>query len=165
MRWRAPKHSQARTQSPPRCSVHFSDVASVCFKCFRCFICMLQVFHVDVAKSRSGCCICCNGYTRMLQAFVPNVLAISDGCCTCFICVLHMFHTYVASVSSECCIYFHTYVESVSSRCCVCFAMSTHVFPSCFERMLQMFPLDIAKIDLVLHMLQWTPSIAVTCCS
>jgi hypothetical protein len=45
-------------------------------------------------KSRSGCCICCNGYTsilRILQAFVPNISTVSDGCCTCFIWVLHMF--------------------------------------------------------------------------
>ena len=58
-------------------------------------------------KSRSGCCICCNGCT-MLQASVPNVLAVLDVCCKCF---------------------------------------------NCFGRMLQMFSLDVAKKDLVLHML------------
>jgi hypothetical protein len=36
---------------------------------------------------------------------------------------------------------------------------------NCFERMLQMFPLDVAKVDLALHMLQWDLSAAVVCCS
>jgi hypothetical protein len=50
------------------------------------------------------------------------------------------------------------------SRCCICFAMATHVFFrvsdvcckcfNCFGHMLQIFPLDVAKVDLVLHMLQ-----------
>jgi hypothetical protein len=109
-------------------SLLFLDVASVCFKCFRCFICMLQVFHVDIAKVDRDVVVCCNGYTFLLQASVPNVSAVSDGCCTCFILVLHIFHTYVVSVLSGCCICFHTYVASVSSKCCICFAMATHVF-------------------------------------
>jgi hypothetical protein len=124
-------------------------------------------------KNRLWCCICCNGYTRTLQA---SILAVSDhGCCMCFIWALHMFHAYVVSVSSECCICFHTYVASVSSRCCICFAMTTHCFPrvsdaccKCFNYfgcMLQMFPLDSVKVDLVLHMLQWTPSATIVCCS
>jgi hypothetical protein len=41
---------------------------------------MLQVFHMDVARSR--CYICCNDYTHMLQASVPNVLSVFlDVCC------------------------------------------------------------------------------------
>jgi hypothetical protein len=59
----------------------------------------------------------------------------------CFILVLHMFHTYVASVSLGCCIYFYIYIASVSFRCCICFAMATHVFPSCLIHMLQVFQL------------------------
>jgi hypothetical protein len=88
--------------------------------------------------------------------------------------------TYVAMVIHLCCKYlapmFHTYVTSVSFECCVCFAMPTHVFfPSvsdicckyfnCFGRMLQMFHLNVIKIDLVLHILQWDPSTAATYCS
>ena len=106
------------------------------------------MFHLDVAcvlsgccKSRSGCCTCCNGYTHMLQASVSNASVVSDGWCTCFIWVLHIFHTYVAIISSACCIYFHTYVASVSYRCCICFAIATHMFPSCFRCMLQVFQL------------------------
>ena len=53
---------------------------------------LIQIFKSYVAsvlygycKSRSGCCICCNGYTRMLQASVPNVSSV-------------FFHTYVANM-------------------------------------------------------------------
>jgi len=89
----------------------------------------------------------------------------------CFIWVLHMFHTYVASVLSRCFIcftlmfqvfhpdvayVFNTCFPRVSDICCKCF--------NCFGRMLQMFFLHIAKVDLVLHMLQWTPSAATTFC-
>jgi hypothetical protein len=42
------------------------------------------VFHADVAKDRLRYCICCNGCTRMLQAFVPSVSPIfSDVCRKC----------------------------------------------------------------------------------
>jgi hypothetical protein len=78
-----------------------------------------------------------------------------------------MFDTYVASVSSEYCICFthmlqmlhpdvvyvlqwlHTYFSRVSDICCKCF--------DCFGRILQMFLLDVVKVDLVLHMLQCYP--------
>ena len=43
--------------------------------------------------------------------------------------MLHLAYTYVASV---------------------CFK-----YFKCFERMLQVFDLDVAKVDLVLHMMQW----------
>jgi hypothetical protein len=92
-----------------------------------------SVFHVDVAKVNRDV-----GYTRILQASVPNVSAVSDGCCTCFIWVLHMFH-YVTNVLSGCCICFQIYVESVLSKGFICFAIATHLFPSCFKRMLQVF--------------------------
>jgi hypothetical protein len=119
--------------------------------------------------------MCCNGYTHMLQASVPNVSAISDVCCTCFIWVLHMFHTYVASVSSECCIcfthmlqVFHLYATYVLQWLHTCFPRVLGIYFKCFnyfECMLQMFPLDVAKVDLALHMLQWDLSAAVACCS
>jgi hypothetical protein len=107
---------------------------------------------------------------QMLQTYDARVLS---GCCICF---THM----VGSVSSRCCIYFthmfHTYVASVSFECCICSAMATHVFPWCFIHMLQVFQwiqtynasvlyLDIAKVDLMLHILQWDPSVAATYCS
>ena len=48
----------------------------------------LQVCFLNVSTDSSrccmfssGCCICCSGYTRMLQMYVPNVLPVSDVCC------------------------------------------------------------------------------------
>jgi hypothetical protein len=42
-----------------------------------------------------------------------------------------------------------------------CFASVSDVCCKCFRCMLQMFYLDIAKVDLVLHMLQWdSPTVA-----
>jgi hypothetical protein len=60
-------------------------------------------------KSRSGCCICCNGYTRMLQASVPNISVVSDECCMCFIWVLHMFHTVLQVFHPDVAYFFHAY--------------------------------------------------------
>jgi hypothetical protein len=37
--------------------VSMGDTRSVYSKCFICFRRMLQVFYLDVAKLRSGCCI------------------------------------------------------------------------------------------------------------
>jgi len=74
----------------------------------------------------------------MLQEYVRNVLAVSVLCCSAcfhggklqvFYLMLHMFHTCVASVLSGSCISF------------------THT--------LQVFHLDVAKVDLVLHILLW----------
>jgi hypothetical protein len=79
-----------------------------------------------------------------------------------------MFHTYAAGVSSGCCIIFTHMLQvfhldvayvlqslymcfpRVSDVCCKCF--------NCFGRILQMFPLDVAKVNIVLLILQWTPS-------
>jgi hypothetical protein len=69
-------------------------VASLCFRDFKG---TLQVFHMDVAKNRSGCYICYNGCTRMLQASVSNVLSVfSDVCC-------NSVYLSVAYVSHICC--------------------------------------------------------------
>jgi hypothetical protein len=75
--------SRCAVLRPPGCQVLLkAHVASVCFKCFRCF----QMFVTSVSdrccKSRSECCICCNGCTRMLQRYVSNVSSMfSDVCC------------------------------------------------------------------------------------
>jgi hypothetical protein len=55
----------------------YTYVASVCFKCFTCFRRMLQVFCV-----LSRCCICCSGYTHMLQTYVSIVLVCCSRCCS-----------------------------------------------------------------------------------
>ena len=83
-----------------------THVASVCFECFRYFRGMLQVSD-GCYKSRSGCCICCNGCTPMLQRYVTNILSVfldvrgkcvyldvayvSHICCKCFVWMLCMF--------------------------------------------------------------------------
>ena len=111
------------------------------------------MFHLDVAKVDHDvahvamtihicfkCCIC-----------------FLDVRCKCFIWMLHMFHTYVASVSS---------------RCRICFAMATHVFlvfPTYVASVLTVSYvcckcfINVAKVDLMLHMLQWDPSAAAAC--
>jgi hypothetical protein len=101
---------------------------------------MLSV-SCECYKSRLGCYICCNGYTRMLQASAPNVSAVSNRCCTHFIWVLHMFHTYVAMFYPDVLQWLHTCFSCVSDGCCKCF--------NYYGCMLQMFPLDVAKVDLV----------------
>jgi hypothetical protein len=67
---------------------------------------MFQMFHMDVAsvlrgcyKSRLTCCICCNGCTCMLQAFVPNISAVFlDVCCKC----VYLDVVYVSHICCKC---------------------------------------------------------------
>jgi hypothetical protein len=49
--------------------VYVSNASAVSDVCCKCFI---------------QCCICCIGYTHMLQGYVPNVLFVSDICCSKF---------------------------------------------------------------------------------
>ena len=92
---------------------------------------MLQVFYLNVAKVDLDV-----AYTCMLQAYVSSV---SYVCCKCLIWMLHTF-----AMAFKC---FFRCFASVSEVCCKCF--------NCFGRMLQVFNLNVAKADLVLHMLQW----------
>jgi hypothetical protein len=70
---------------------------------FICFCFMLQqVFYITSCKCLSRRCICCNGYTRMLQVYISNILAVSEVCCKCLsgccICCsgyTHILQTYV----------------------------------------------------------------------
>jgi hypothetical protein len=95
---------------------------------------------MDVAKV--GCCICCNGCTRMLQTSVSNVSFVLrhmlQVCLSrCFIYFTHMLQVFYldvayvcndfqvfsgvfSNVSDACLKYFiclQTYVASVASRC------------------------------------------------
>jgi hypothetical protein len=103
-------------------------VSRVSDVCFMYFICMLHVFLSGCCK-KIWCCICYNSFARclkcmfhiyfrrMLQMYVPNVLAVSDALMspfatvyfTCFL--FHMFHLYVSCVSSRCC---------KNIWCCIC---------------------------------------------
>jgi hypothetical protein len=99
---------------------------------------MLQWLYTYVVCVYSKCS---SSLRRMLHVFYLGVAYVSHLRCKCFNRMLHMFHTHVTSVSS---------------RCCICFEMVAHVFSSCFRRMLQvfnyfgrvlqMFPLDVAKV-------------------
>jgi hypothetical protein len=86
----------------------------------------------------------------------------------CFIYVLQVFHLDVAYVFTHMLQVFHLDVAHVLQCLHTCFPCVLDVCCKRFKhfrRMLQMFPLDVAKNDLVLHMLQWTPSIAAICYS
>jgi hypothetical protein len=51
-------------------------------------------------KSRSGCCTCCNGYTRIIQVYVLNISCVLDVCCKSrFGCCIYM---HVASICFKC---------------------------------------------------------------
>jgi hypothetical protein len=102
-------------------------------------------------KSRSGCCICCNGYTRMLQAYVSNVSSVFQTyVANVFIWMLHMFHTYVASILSGCCTCFYNYFSSVFQVFLQVFHMHVSSVSFAFRRMLKMFHLIVSKVDRVL---------------
>jgi hypothetical protein len=60
-----------------------------------------------------------------------------------------VFHTYVASVFYLDVAYTCNDFSNVSNVCFRCF--------TCFGRKLQVFYLDVAKVDPVLHKLQWDP--------
>jgi hypothetical protein len=57
-----------------------------------------SVFMLQVASVLSRYCICCSGYTRMMQVYVPNVLAVS-GCCIYCSGYTHMLQAYVSNIS------------------------------------------------------------------
>ena len=74
--------------------------------------------------------------------------------------MFQVFHMYVASVLFGCgmCLqWLSSIFASVSVICCKGF--------SYFEYMLQVFYLNIAKVDVVLHMLQCDPPATAACCS
>jgi hypothetical protein len=99
-----------------------SYVLGVCCECF-----------MQCCKSRSDCCMYCNGCTCMLQASTPNVsyvfpdvcckyvyldvVYVSHICCKCFILMLRMFYN-----SFEC---------------------FSGIFCKCFRCMLQVFHLSL----------------------
>jgi hypothetical protein len=66
--------------------------------------------------------------------------------------VFQVFQTYIASVSFVCC--------KSKFGCCICcygYKCMFQVYVSfAFRRMFQVFYLDVSKVDLVEHMLQWS---------
>jgi hypothetical protein len=89
----------------------------------------------------------------MLQVFIPNVSSVFHRyVASVFVCMLHMFHTYVDSVLFGCCI---SFLNGFSSVLGFFASVSDDISSasSIFRHMLQMFHLDVSKVDRVLHML------------
>jgi hypothetical protein len=74
-----------------------SGVAYVAMTIHVCCKCMFQKYVASVLLSR--CCICCTGYTRILQVYVSNVVVVSNVCCRCF----YMNVAYVTVSIHICC--------------------------------------------------------------
>ena len=93
--------------------------------------------------------VCCKCLSPMFHQFFFHVS------CKCFICIL----LHVASVASGC-------FKSKSGCCTCCNGVSTicHKCFICFRHILQMFYLDVAKVDLVLHMLQQLQTYVASVC-
>jgi hypothetical protein len=127
---------------------------------------VLQVFYIDVAKvDRVDVAHVAMVIQVCFKYKVPNVSFVSSGCCKSISrCCIYMqvlkmfsyvyckcFHLDVCNGYTRC-FKFFWYFASVSEVCCKCC--------NCFRHMLQVFHLDVAKVDLVLHMLQWDPPTA-----
>jgi hypothetical protein len=94
-------------------------------------------------KSRSECCICCNGCIHMLQRSVTNVLSVFFRTHVATVFIIWMLH-----VLYECCIWLQWF--SSVFRCFLVFSVS-----SAFRSMLQRLYLDVSKINWVLHLSSW----------
>jgi len=111
-------------------------------------------------KSRSRCCTCCNGCTRMLQALVLNVSSVfSDVCCKfIYLDVAYVF-THMIQVFYLKVVYVYNGFK--------CFQVFLQVFQThvsnvsfIFRNMLQLLPLDVLKLDRVLH---FPPCLQLSC--
>jgi hypothetical protein len=71
------------------------------------------VFYTSVAKVDRGCCICCNGCTRMFLVTVPNVSSV---------------------FSDVCCKFVYLDIAYVSHICCKCFIWMLRMFSMVFKR-------------------------------
>ena len=60
---------------------------------------------------------------------------------------------------------FHTYVASVDMDVAYVLQWLQTCFPIVLDVCCKLFHLDIAKLDLVLHMLQMGPTTVAACCS
>jgi hypothetical protein len=118
-------------------ALHGRRVKNACYKH------TFQVFHRYVTNVSDGCCksrsgyyICCNSYTRMLQASILMFhLCFLMYVANVFIWMLHMFHTYVASVYIDVAyacngfqVFFRCFFASVPKACLKCFiCLQTYV--------------------------------------
>ena len=106
-------------------------------------------------KSRLGCCIYCNGCTRMLQRSVTSVSSVFwDVCCKC----VYLDVAFVSHVSCMCFIwmlrmfakvfkYFQVFFKCFRSMLQVCILNISVVF----RHMLQVFYLNVAYVVVATH--------------
>jgi hypothetical protein len=133
------------------------DIANVVRAIHVCFKCMFQIFY-------------------LFQTYIASVSSryckYRFGCCIYIFMCFKCFHTYVASVFHLDVAMFvmdkHVFFKffwcfvNVLDVCCKCF--------SYFRRMLQVFHLNVAKVDRMLHMLNEThltqlpTAVARACC-
>jgi hypothetical protein len=127
--------SHSDGQNWPAQALPLPYVANICFKCLRRFRDIFQLFHMDVAKSRSG--------------DVEYVASVSETCHKSLFKMFHLFQLYVAIILIWMLHMFHTYVTIVYSKCFICSSLPLQQVFSC---KLQVFYLDITYI--FTHMLQ-----------
>jgi hypothetical protein len=105
---------------------------------------------------------------------VAYIAIVIHVCCKRLFQMFHLFSNYVASIFLDVAYVPHKCVASVLSRCCIYLQWLSSIFQvfqicyksfSCFGRILQVFRLDVAKVDMGLYMLQWNPPATATCSS
>jgi hypothetical protein len=121
----------------PMLQVHVSSVSDVSYICFNCIYAdiakvdqvlhMLQLLYTYVASDCSQCFICFFSYVCCKFVY-PDVAYVSHICCKCFYLDVAYVCNYFSSV-------FHVFLHM----------FHTHV--SYFIRMLQLFYLDVSKVD------------------
>jgi hypothetical protein len=120
------------TGRPPLCAASYGRrVKNACYKrqfqVFQMFQRYVASFSYRCCKSRSRCCTCCNGCTRMLQAPILNV---SSYVFTHMMQVFYMDVAYVYN-SFKC---FLGIFASVSDACFICFqSLIVIVALGCFK--------------------------------
>ena len=157
-----PSSSTAIAQPRSRCAVLRSldchvllkaHVASLCFEYFRCFRCMLQVFQMDVVKVDRDVAyvamvvhVYCKGLLPMFH------LCFSDACCKC----VYLDVAYVLHIRCMCFIWV-LHMVAIVSKCVACVFLQVfqkHVssVSTAFRCMLQLFYLDVSKVNWMLHL-------------
>jgi hypothetical protein len=159
-----------------------AHVAMATHVCFKCMFQMFHLFQTpgDVALKAQVENIYISSVSEVRYKFsvvkvdrdVAHVAmathvcsSVRSKCFICFRCMLEVFYLNVAKVDLD--VAYTCMLQAYVFKCfrcfihCKCFiwvlhmfAMPTHVFSWRFRRMLQIFHLDVAKVDLVLYMLQ-----------
>jgi hypothetical protein len=114
---------------------------------------MLQCLYMYVSSVCTKCCKCSSGCCKSRSGCCIYI-HVASACFKCFIRMLQVFHLDVVYVCNDFQVFYRCFA-SVSKR----MFQSVSVV---FGRMLLVFHLGVAKIDLVLHMLQWDPPATAT---